>query len=276
MNLHRLVSHDLRCGLLRLRYLFTPLITLLPCFVCYHTLHGAGLTPAPVELLMYCFKGQKPVTAYSDVLELQLPIFWLLLVGGCLFMNLDYLLKDLTNAGLQVITRSRNKKAWYLSKCIWNICTCALFFALTAMTVCLFSLCAGGKLTLQCRSSALWLIFEDVCREPIELSVAEGLTTALLLPFLTVTALSMIQMTLCLFTKPTTSFIGCMALLVVALFVPSAALLGNGAMTVRSKEILDSGLSSGAGLGVALAVIALCVAIGCIRFKGVDMIGLEE
>lgn len=276
MNLRNLIFHDWRCGLLRARYLFTPLLAALPCFACWHSLRGAGFTPAPVELLMYCFKGQKPVTAYSDVLELQLPIFWLLLVGGCMFFNLDYLLKDLTNAGQQIIIRSKNRIAWYLSKCVWNLCSCGLYFIMIGATVVLFPLFTGGEITLRSNATALMLIFEEARVEPVPLSIADGLVVAFLLPLLTVSALSMLEMTLCLFVKPIVGFACCMVLLIVALFVSSPAILGNGAMAIRSAKILEAGIPAWAAAGIAGAAVIGCVVVGCLRFQRMDILGLEE
>ncbi len=276
MNWHKLIWHDLRCGLLRIRYLFLPFITALPCFLCWHKLRGVGFVGSTVDLLMYCFKGYKFVKFNSGVLEFQLPIFWLLLVGGCLFLNLDYLLKDLTNAGQQVIIRSKKRVTWYLSKCMWNICSCGLYFIIVVLTAFIFSVSTGGEITLHSNPTALMLIFEEVCFEPISLFVEDGLIISFFLPFLTVAALSMLEMTLCLIVKPASSFVGCMILLVVALFCPSPFILGNGAMTIRNSEIIAHGISSGSAVQIALITIIVCVISGSLCFKQVDIIGLEE
>lgn len=276
MNWHKLVMHDLRCGLLRPRYLFVPFLAALPCFLCVNYLQGAGLTASVVDIFMYCFQGVKPIGWSGNDLEFRLPIFWLLLVGGCLFLNLDYLLKDLTNAGQQVIIRSNNRAAWYLSKCVWNVCSCAVYFFMILLTACLFAFLWGADITLYSDPTALLVIFLEVCLEPIFLSLGEGVLISFFLPLVTVTALSMLEMTLCLAVKPTTSFVGCMILLVVAMFNPSPWVLGNGAMTIRNWKIMEGGIPSLAAALIAALTVTVCAICGTIRFRHVDIVGLEE
>ena len=95
-------------------------------------------------------------------------------------------------------------------------------------------------------------------------------------PFATVSALSMLEMTLCLLVKPVISFLICMILLVLPMFWSSPFSLGIGAMTIQSSYVIEGGINGGQAALVALSVIVICVFVGCRRFKHYDILGLEE
>lgn len=278
MNWGKLFAHDLRCGLRRWRYAASIPLFVLPCLLGRMEMAVAENTDATyLDYLLFCLRGVKSVSFVLEGNEnIRLPILWLMVMGGCLFLNLDYLLGDLTLSGQQVIVRSGNRRRWYLSKCLWNLCATALYLTIGYVTVLLFTLLVGGKATWENTAELAPFIFREVVFAPLGLTAGQGALLTLLLPLITLAALSMLEMTLCLLVRPVISFLICMLLLVVAVFWDSPLALGIGAMTYRSEWIMPGGIHAGPTALVALVAIAACIIVGCRCFQYTDLIGLEE
>lgn len=191
-------------------------------------------------------------------------------------MNLDYLLNDLTNAGQQVIIRCYARRDWFLSKCVWNLLACLEYTAVGVVTVLLFSLLSGGSALLENTPDITLSIYGDVIYEPVVLSAANVMVLTFILPFLSLAALNMLEMTLCLFVRPVISFITCMLLLLLPLFFNSPLVAGVGAMAMRSSLIAEEGIHPESVGIVAVITVGICIVAGCSRFSRVDILGLEE
>lgn len=274
MNWHKLVLHDLRCGLLRKRYAATILLFALPCLICHAYITATTNSCTWADYMLYCFKGIAPISLTDTIQDFRLPILWLICMGGLLFLCLDYPLNDLTNAGQQVIFRCGSKVRWYLSKCVWNLCSSLLYFALAAFTTALFTLLSGGSLSLRGTPELAPFLLDTF--DFISLSAGKTAILTIVSPFLTLAALNMIQMTLCLLIKPVYSFLLCMSALVLSIYWPSAFALGNGAMAVRSALSCADGISTSSQISIAVGAILVATAAGTIKFKRFDILGQEE
>ena len=223
-----------------------------------------------MDYMLGCFKGIYPLLSMEDF---EFPIQWFLVMSGCLFLNLDYMLNDLTEAGQQVIIRSVSKKSWFLSKCAWNLLSCAAYILLGSLTALAFALVNGGGVTL--------VNSPQVCESGLQLygvkslTVAQTLITAVGLPLLTLMALNMLQMVLCLLVKPVFSFLVCVCVLIISLFVNSPYMLGNGAIAARSGILLEGMQEPMPAALTCVAVIGICVIIGIIRFDRMDHLRYE-
>lgn len=233
MNWFKLLRHDIRCGLLRWRYLTSVLLFAIPCFMFARILHQTNIQGSWMDYMLYLFQGKEPIVRITTGERIDLPVLWLLVTSGCLFINLDYLLKDLTNAGQQIIIRSKSRASWYLSKCIWNLASCVVYFMAAGITCAIFTWATGAQLSIQNTSELSFMLFGFGISEQLTLTPTYAVLASWVLPFLTMFALSMLQMTLCLFTKPIISFVVCISQLVLSVYLDSAFVLGNGAMTIR-------------------------------------------
>lgn len=263
MSWFKLLGHDLRFGLLRWRYLIGMSLFAIPCFIFARYLYVNGVQGSWMDYMLSLFRGAEPT-------------LWLLVTSGCLFINLDYLMKDLTNAGLQIIIRSKNRIYWYLSKCVWNLGSCIIYFLAAGVTCAIFALATGGKLSAQNTPELSVVLFGLDVSEELMLTPICAVLAAWVLPFLTIFALSMLQMTLCLFIKPVISFIICFCQLSLSIWLDSAFVLGNGAITSRSGFAVENGISPTVSAVVALVVIITSTIVGCVRFQHTDILSLEE
>lgn len=270
MNWLKLFHYDLRSGLMRWRYLIVPLLFLMPCFQNWIYISGAHSVGSWIDYMLGCFKGIPPLISME---EFEFPIQWFLVMGGCLFLSLDYPLNDLTEAGQQVIIRSVSKRSWFLSKCAWNLLSCVAYVLLGALTALVFALATGGSSSLANTPA--------ICENTLQLHGAKVLTggqaliTAVGLPLLTLMALNMLQMVLCLLIRPVFSFLSCICLLVMSLFFDSPYALGNGAIVARSGILLEGAQDPVPTALFCVAVIGICVIIGIIRFDRMDHLRYE-
>ena len=276
MNWFKLLRHDARCGLLRWRYFVTLFLFAIPCFVFARILHQVGIQGSWMDYMLYLFQGKEPIVKTSTADRVALPMLWLLVTSGCLFINLDYLLKDLTNAGQQIIIRSKSRTLWYLSKCFWNLGSCLLYFSAAGITCALFAWATGAQLSAQNTTELSFMLFGFAISEPLTLAPAYAVLASWVIPFLTMLALSMLQMTLCLYVKPIISFVICNSQLILSLYLNSAFVLGNGAMTIRSGFASENGISPTVSAVLAIVVMIASVAAGCLRFRHTDILSLEE
>ncbi len=275
MSLLKLLKHDLRRGLFRLRVLLIPALFLFPCTVCRSLLAGVPSGGTWMDYLLYCFLGAAPKDA-SGELNLSLPTLWMLTVGGCLFLNLDYMLQDLTNAGQQILIRGGTRRGWYLSKCFWNLASCVEYMALAGSSVLLFTLLFGGRTSLSNTPALVPALFHEVLFESAAFAASDAVIAALLMPLISLMALSMLQMALCLWVRPIVSFLISMALLVAAVYLNSPLIPGSGAMTIRSGALVGDGIPPYAAAIWAICVIVFSAVAGCLRFQVTDILKLEE
>lgn len=275
MNWLKLLRHDLRYGLIRWRYLLIFPLSVLPCIPCYNDAQLANVPGTWMDYMLYCFKGSVPVTV-SPEMSLALPIFWVLAMAGSLLLNLDYFLSDLTQAGQQIMIRSKTRRGWYLSKCAWNLCSCILYMMLLCTSVLLFTLLSGGTVSLQSTPGVMEIYLSELTVEPTLLSGLPGFIAVVLMPLITIMALNMLQMAMCLLVRPIIGFLISMAILVLSIYCNLPFVLGNGAMAIRSALLVPNGISPAFAALTAVAILLASAILGSWRFQNTDILGLEE
>ncbi len=270
-----LVWHDLRCGLLRWKYVLLPFLLLLSLLSMQMVSRMMGVVPNLTDFLMSAFDGMDPIRMNGAFETIRLPIRWIVATCGCLYINLDYFLGDLTTSGHQIILKGGSRSGWFLSKCLWNLVSCLIYFAVYIVLALVLTGIFGGKFFPLGISEATAYYFEGKLL-PGQIGAARELWIGVLLPFLTVWGLSLLQMTLCLFTRPILSFIGCLSIVIISAFIPSPLLLGNGAMAVRSTFVEMGMIDPVMQTASCAGVIVGSIAAGLIRFKHTDILGTKE
>ena len=266
----KLLRHDLRNGLLRWRYLLAILIFAMPCFSCWIRILPHLSSGTWADWMLFCFKGIFPVSGQLESFEF--PILWFVTVAGCLFIELDYPLNDLTDVGQQIIIRCVSRKSWFFSKCVWNLLSSGLYVLMGSLTVLAAVLIAGGSAVLTATPDFVTSVVELYLE--ITPPIWETIMSAVVLPYLTIAAYGMLQMVLCLVIKPIYSFLVCICLLTCSLFINSPFALGNGAMALRGPLVMG-GHSPAVTAAVGLAVIVLSMIVGAVRFQRMDLLNYE-
>jgi len=222
--------------------------------------------------MMSIFEGSQVIP--KDGMFIISPM-WLVSMCGCLLINLSYFLKDLTGSGYQVLLRSGTKRGWFLSKCLWNLLSCLVYFAVFLLMALMGTLFKGGEVLPLRLGEVVRISVGGLFKE--EPGATEIMTVTVFLPFLTVFAFSLLQMVLCLFMRPITAFLICIIQMVLSAAIASPLMLGNGAMWVRNRWMYFSGeLRTGELILGCLLWITVCLVVGLIRIKHTDVIGNKE
>jgi len=121
-----------------------------------------------------------------------------------------------------------------------------------------------------------FLFSEVLCGETISLTPASVILYALLLPFVTLTAVCMLQTLLNLVARPAISFIICFVTYIAAAYFPIEWLVGNGAMVMRYQLFDANGLSYRKELVFTLLLLLLSIGAGYLLIQRKDLISLEK
>lgn len=121
-----------------------------------------------------------------------------------------------------------------------------------------------------------FLFSEVLCGETISLTPASVILYALLLPFVTLTAVCMLQTLLNLVARPAISFLICFVTYIAAAYFPIEWLVGNGAMVMRYQLFDANGLSYRKELVFTLLLLLLSIGAGYLLIQRKDLISLEK
>lgn len=252
-----------------------PLIALIPLieYLWLATIYDVNGTT--MDMLIYILKGAAPVSIIPGANEkIELPVLWLLVVGSCLLINMDYILNDLATNGQQIIIRCKNRLKWYLSKCIWNIMSSLLYFAIILVSIAVVGSISGNNISLSITPATLAVLLDIWGLETV--SSCQAVLVGIVLPCATIIALNILEMTLCLFVKPILSFLVCIGTLVLAIYGDNSFLLGNGAMTIRNIVISPESSTIGTVLLSTTFTIIGCAILGSLRFSSMDILPRED
>lgn len=175
-----------------------------------------------------------------------------------------------------MIIRAGTRSGWYLAKCVWNAASCVVYFVIAVLTALIYTLAAGGRAVLENTPEITQAVFFEVLNDSVSLSAKQVFLCAVFLPLMTVTAISEVQMLLCLFVKPAVSFLMCMILLIAAVYWENPFILGNGAMVMRCDILVEGGVSARDCALFAVIVIVICTIFGMSAFRRKDILSLEE
>lgn len=273
MTSYKVFMQDIRCGLLRFRYLGGLPISAIPLLHYFRIVKLLNLPCSWMDSLAYLLKGcSAPSFQPGSRDRITIPAIWIFVICGILVMNIDYLISDLTRSGQQIIVRCQSRKKWYLSKCLWAVLSSCLYFGLLMLFPALFSIIGGGtfvpRISLQGAQNLLGI--------NTELTSWQSFVAVILLPLLTISALNMLQMTMGLFVNPILSFIICLGILVISVCWDNPCWIGNGAMTIRTVGfVLDERCVVAMVVSIGILIAACCL-IGCIRFSNMDILPRED
>ena len=237
---------------------------------------GYGTSGTWLDYLLNCFAGSRPVEISLGSLSSMAPPFgWLMTVSGCLFLNLDYMIGDLTTAGQQMIIRSRQRIAWFFSKCAWNIAGCFVYVLCLFVVTLIYAKLGGSEIDLTKASALAGESYEGFLMLS-EISVSKLWLVGIIIPVLTIVSLSLLQMTLCLFVKPIFSFMISMGLLMAGVYVASPWMLTDEAMGIRNVLFCYSDAATIRSIIFPVVVGIGSIIAGVIRFRNTDILGMED
>lgn len=282
MRFYKLLLYDLRQGLQEKKYLIAMLIFAVRLFTVYRSVQfhcdveSISSRGSIGDYMLCMFRGMAIIQHGSIEEKVLIPIEWLIVCGFCLYITAAYPAQGISVQGQQVFLRTSRGK-WWLSKCIWCIASCTLYFACEMIAIIGAAILTPITFNLNNTPEITTFLFSEVLwGEAILLTPASVILYAVLLPFVTLTAISMLQTCLNLVVRPAISFLICFVIYIAAAYFPSEWLVGNGAMVMRCQLFDTNGLSYSKELVSAFLLLLLSISAGYLLIQRKDLISLEK
>ncbi len=272
----RQLQHDFDFGIRLQWFKFLPVMVIYSIFaVSFHfsveqsmQFHNFNQSAGFGDYLLYLFYGMD--VYHPEFNEpFQIPVEWLLINLYTAFLVVSYPFKDLYGFGQQILLRSNQKRLWWYSKCMWNVCSVILCYALGILILFACAAIGGNPSVTPSRE-----ITEELLHIPYgAVSHTNWLTVILVLPALTSATLALIQMFLSLIIKPVLSYGFTICIMVVSAYYCTPFLIGNYSMFARSRLMLpEEGMDFTVSVIVEAVLSLLCIFGGAFVFHKRDIL----
>lgn len=224
-------------------------------------------SPSIVDCWIYIVRGMG-IYIPSKEMPFQIPIYWLMTQVLLAFLILSYPTQDLDTYGIQILTRTRSKCLWWVSKSLWNICTVVSFYCIGFFIVTIFSIFSGNA------SFEPHILINNEINQ-INLENFRGIylyIAIFILPIVTSIALSMLQMTISFVLSPILSYIILVCYIVASAYYCFPLLIGNFTMLLRNNVIEPMGSDNMSAIAVSLFVYVIAFVTGLFYFKKSDIL----
>ena len=280
MKFYKMLRYDLKNGIKQKIWVYLFFFVL--CFIFLGNFYGGYLKRAEeftgetasftsTNLLFYLFQGKE---AFSPELgnAFVFPVVWLLIFLLSAYTTLDYPFQNLNEQGIQVVTRIRKRKLWWLSKCAWvSICTVIHFF-LCYLVVLIFCLIFGIEISFQ---YAAYANMEVLDMELAECTQGQVVLLVVLLPILTALAINIFQLCLGFLFQRIYCFMFAALILFASTYFQTPFAIGNFAMVKRSIYCVENGMHLAEGVWITGSIIVLGILFGCIVVRRFDILKKE-
>jgi hypothetical protein len=284
MKYIKLTWFDFRQGLLKKPLLFAVpiVIAFVACFDLTNRANGyismnlLGITtPAKFgDYVMYLYGGMNKFDPSAGN-PFVFPIRWVVVFLSVAFITLNYPFKDMQTFGQQILIRTKGRTAWWLSKCLWNVASVAVYHALIFLTVTLFCVFTNASLSTDINKDLIYAVFHTALPDIVDNAGRAWPFFILVIPAIVSLALNIFQMTLSLFIKPTFSFLVTAFLMISSAYYTSPFLIGNYAMPLRNEVVTTGGVNTTIGIIVSIALALFAVIFGSICFRGYDVLNRD-
>ena len=281
MNVFKILICDIKEGILKnKRFIAAPLLALFVCMSAhtriafFYDSYEFGSKPTLFNLMLEAFRGSDPLSKIREM-HAPIPYMWLSIFIFSMFTVLDYAYDDISNFGMQIISRTGKRASWWQSKCVWSVLSGIYYYGLFLLTVILFA--ALNDYSLSFNDNALISDLIANCSSYYTYKAAEVISgTELLLfilsPLIVICTLNIFQMTLSLFIRPLYSFFITLGILLLSAFTDGLFIFPRSAMLPFTSHYHQNAYSMKAGLIVCGAIILLSVAVGRIWFRRYDIL----
>ncbi len=190
----------------------------------------------------------------------------------CAFLVMSYPKNDLEGVGLNVLILSKSKKIWWISKCLWIFVSVFSIYLLIGIIAMLFTLLSGGTL----EAVIHYEIFEAFSQTPpINGSQMPIILFVLIMPLLTSTVISILQMVVSVFSQPTLGMAAVFAIEILSVYSMNIWCLSNASMVRRSQLYLPSGMPLLPQIIYSVCVLAVSIIAGYMIFRRSDILSKE-
>ena len=200
-------------------------------------LHNIGIIGLSFgDVILTQTGGMLPIMFTSLEEGFVFPIKWLVPHILVLYYTLNYVNNDLTHYGIQVLTRTRSKRIWWISKCVWNILTVVFCFAVGILSIYFLSAITGKNLSFSLNPNVFFRIEKEMLPSQSAANL-EYFCALCIVPCAVCVTVSLMQMSLALYIRPTFAYIAACVYYIAGAYYAHPLLISNYAMAVRNSTI---------------------------------------
>lgn len=229
-------KYDLKNGIIYdcAKFLIPILITIIACISFNSIITSAEINEMLdrnadfADLLLYIFKGEKTFNPLEDE-EFHFPFMWLIIQLSVAFIVGKYPFSEIyDNYGSVILIKGKSRKKWIISKFLWIVTVCVLFYLLIIITAIIFSLIFGFSFNLKVFPSQSFVYLTS-----INYLDSRILIKLFLLPLVTSIALSFFQTAISLLFQPVYGFICILIICGTSIFTDSIYAFGRYSLLIR-------------------------------------------
>ncbi len=287
MSVCKLIWYDIKNGIFKkMRFLIVPFLALLECLYTDMLLNtvkeynSVDTKTTVFDFLTVIYRGCEPLLKFKrDEDPPDMPIFWVGIFVFAVFIGFDYLHNDLTQFGMQMIIRTKERTKWWLCKCLWCLCSSVVFFVLFVGTVFVFCIFNGYDLSFKNNVDILEIFSQSsVVYHPKMINSISKIQSVMMFlsPLIVIATLNMLQMLMTLFFKPMYSYMFNISLLSIGFLSDSIFAFSRCAMPIYSDIFLIGGFDIKGAFVLCAILIAISVIIGFVYFKRYDILPDKE
>lgn len=225
------------------------------------------------DVILTQMGGMLPIVFTTLEDSFVFPIKWLVPHILVLYYTLNYINEDLTHYGIQILTRTRSKRAWWFSKCVWNIITVILCFAVGILAIYFLSAITGKNLGFSLNPNVFFRVEKELL--PTQSATNWEYFCALCaIPCVVCITVSLMQMVFALYVRPIFAYIASCVYYIAGAYYAHPLLISNYAMAVRNATIGFYNFYSKDGITICLLFSIVAIFWGTIRLERMDLMNI--
>jgi hypothetical protein len=277
----KFIKNDLKRGMHKniVKYLLFILFIILSLIIYNRMIHS-GITdgkitgrPGFFDRLIYLFAGNRAFNSNIGNTFSFEPI-WFVMATMPSFIVYSYAVADIEGIGQQFLLRVKDKRIWWLSKCIWNISSIIVLYVVMYITIFLITIFDNYWCVKD-----IFIIHSDICGEINGILInnnIEIIELLIIVPFIINMGVSLLQMTFSFILNPAISFLLVIVMNVLSSFFETN-ILPNG-YTIIIRWNIEGGRLSTPIMGIFIGIVCAVFGIvtGLMYFKKMDIIERKE
>lgn len=280
MRFIKLVRYDFKNGIIRAYRHFLVLAGITAIFCTDYCIRFVGVQKESAisldiftsDLFFYIFSGLK-VFNENEKRNFNIPAIWLLIMAVLFYFILNYAFKDLNGFGKHILINSKSRKLWLISKYVWIFEFLTFAYFVIIAVCCIFGLIFKMDFSLSVSPTAQKIALNESFFSTHNQEINYGMN--IFMPYITLIALGIFQLTTTLIFKPMLSYILSFIQLITSTFVVSAFIPGNYTMFLRIIPFAESGFDISECLICSAVIIVFSISVGLSVFKRYNIIGRE-
>ena len=186
---------------------------------------------------------------------------------------------DLTQFGMQILSRTNKRRFWWISKCAWCYLSSIWFYLVFTLTAFIFAVLNNYDVFAVDNVDTLNILADrSVIYNYIGISElsSKNVLSILFMPLIVISTLNMIQMFLCLFIKPMYGYLLIIGAVTFGIISDSPLAISRTGMVTFNNMYFENAYNEKIGLIICILINIICVITGTIYFKKYDIIPNQD